>query len=503
MNTPLKSSIIGAVAVVALPCAAEAAESARKPNVVLMVADDLGIGDLSCYGAKKIRTPNIDAIAAAGVRCTDAQAPAAVCTPTRYGILTGRYFWRIKSEWQGEAIIEMDRPTVASVLRDAGYATGYFGKWHLGWGIVDPAKRREHRAELDWNAPEIRPGVLETGFDRYFGTPFSANEPPAVFVNQRTVVDLDPSDPLVVVGPKVEKAWGYGVSRGAAKAHAARPLEEIDPIVAGKAVDFLRENKDRPFFLHIAWVAPHVPVAPNKEFSGRTPIGRYGDFVEQLDACVGQVMSALRELGLERDTLVVFTSDNGAILDRVLLKVHQSNLNLLGQKTDAWQGGVRVPLVAQWPGRIPAGSVDPRLLSLTDLFATSCAAAGVPVPDGAAEDSINQLPALEDPSKAAPRSEMVYQGIFGFALRSGDWVFLPGQGSFGVTTDPKMAWAVQFHERAAPNSDYDENGKLREGAPPVQLYDLAADPNQTKNVARDHADVTDRLAARLKELTAR
>jgi len=200
----------------------------------------------------------------------------------------------------------------------------------------------------------------------------------------------------------------------------------------------------------------------------------------------------------------VFTSDNGAIgVPYVLAGGHRQNQDYLGQKTDAWEGGVRIPFIASWPGRIPAGSTCHDLLSLSDCLATFCGAAGVPLPAGAASDSINQLPVLEDPSLPPLRNEMVYQAIHGRALRSGNWVYIPKQGSLGVTTDPNMGWAMQFGEWKFVNSDFDKDGNLLSGAPEAQLYDLASDPSQARNVLNDHPDVASRLAARLRELDPR
>lgn len=489
----------------ALPAKEEGARTAADspPNIVFIVADDLGIGDLSCYGAERIKTPNIDRLASEGVRATDANASASVCTPSRYAILTGQNYWRLRKEWQGQLIVEPDQPTVAKTLRDAGYATGYFGKWHLGWGDVNPDKRRAHRAELDWNADEIKPGVLETGYDVFFGTPFSHNEPPLVFMENRRVFGLEKDDPLVIVGPDEEKYFGYGTSRGAAAAHQARPLDRIDLIVAERAVGFINENKDRPFYMHVAFVAPHVPLAPAPGFKGTSRAAAYGDFVSTLDHCVGTVLDAIKSAGLEDRTLVIFTSDNGAILHKeVHATGHRANANLLGQKTDAWQGGLNVPFIARWPGHIPPGTTTAALISLNDFYATACAAAGVSVPEGHDLDTINQLPVLENPAGPSARHEMTYLGITkpGVALRRDEWVFIPARGSLGVTTDPAMAWAMQFGELGLTNSDFEADGKPKDGAPDVQLYNLREDPGQQTNVTKEYSDKTEELKARLTEL---
>jgi arylsulfatase A-like enzyme len=482
------------------PLAALHAKDEPRPNIVFIIADDLGIGDLSCYGATRINTPNLDRLAAQGVRATDAHASASVCTPSRYAILTGRNYWRIEKNWEGEMLVEADRPTVAKTLREAGYATAYFGKWHLGWGVSELAKPRAHRSDWDWNAETLAPGVLETGYDTFFGSPFSANEPPLVFVENRTVFARDPADPLVIVDPKVEKYFGFGTSKGAKAAHEARPLDQIDSIVTSKVVRYIEEHKDKPFYLHLALVAPHVPIAPSKEFQGRSTAGRYGDFVEEMDACVGRVMAALDQAGLSENTLLIFTSDNGAILDEAVHKTgHRSNKELLGQKTDAWEGGVNVPFLAQWPGKIPAGSTCKQLISLNDFYASACAAAGVAIPPRGAPDSLNILPVLLDPKAVSVRTEMTYNAISKphVALRSGPWVYLPAQGSFGVTTNPDMAWAMQFEELGLSNSDYTADGLLKPEAPKVQLYNLENDPRQSTNLAASNPEKVKELAARL------
>ncbi len=475
-----------------------------RPNFVFIIADDLGIGDVSAYGSTMIPTPHVDQLASQGMRATDAQVPASVCTPSRYSILTGRNYWRLKREWQGDLIVDEEDPSMAKTFSAAGYATGYFGKWHLGWGRIDPGRPREHRSDWNWNATTLAPGVLETGYQTYFGTPFSANEPPMVFVKDRTVVGRDPNDPIEVLGPKQEKYFGYGKSRGAAAAHAARTLEKIDLIVTEKAIQFMEENRVRPFYLHLALVAPHVPIAPDAQFKGRTKAGAYGDFVTQMDHCVGMVTDALDRLGLADNTLVIFTSDNGAILNAQVHKTgHRSNLDLLGQKTDAWQGGHRVPFIARMPGKIPAGTVTDRLISVSDFYATACELAGIPLPASAC-DTMSQVSVLTDPEAAAVRREMTYNGITRpqVALRSGEWLFLPGQGSFGVTTDPKHSWAMQFGELGLVNSDFDEQGQIKPEAPEVQLYNLQDDPQQRSNLAEKHPEKVKELSERLQTLRA-
>jgi arylsulfatase A len=474
----------------------------KKPNVLLILADDLGVGDVGCYGSKMIQTPNVDRLAAEGVRATDAHAIASVCTPSRYSILTGRYYHRYPYNWNGESLVEPDRATIASVFRNNGYSTGYFGKVHTGWG--ERRDDRKHRQDIDWNK-ELPCGVLEMGFDTYFGTPFTHNEPPFVFVKDRHVVGLEPDDPLEIVPKEIERGpWGWGISKGAKAAHEARPVDQIDLMVTEHAINFIKANKSKPFFINLALVAPHVPVAPSEKFKGKTKLGSYGDFVVQMDWCVGQVLKTLEELNLENDTIVIFASDNGAIHHRHEYKMgHRANLDWLGQKTDAWEGGVRVPFIMRWPGKVPQGKTVDSLISLMDIPKTVWAATKVKVPEKAGPDSLDQMDVIIGKSKQPVRQELLMIGITGLALRSGDWVYIPKQGSQGVTTDPRMDWAMQMGELGLENSDYDEQGKLKLDAPKAQLYNLKEDPNQSMNVIDQYPEKAAELDKRFKEVKKR
>lgn len=478
---------------------------AAKPNIVFIIADDLGIGDVGCYGSKKIKTPNIDRLAEQGMRFTDAHAAAAVCTPSRYAMLSGRYYW---GPWNGELLMRDEWTLLPEVLREAGYATAYFGKWHLGWGERSP--ERKHRQDIDWNG-ELPRGVLEMGFDTYFGTPFSHNEPPFVFVKDRHVVGLDPADPLDVPDPKVERGpWGWGLSRGAAAAHAACPVEQIDQIVTGKAIEFIKETagnpstgsgRGKPFFMNIAFVAPHVPLTPGQEFQGKSDLGVYGDFVQQLDWCVGQILQTLEECGVADNTIIIFTSDNGAVMHREAVRLgHRSNRDWLGQKTDAWEGGVRVPFIVRWPGKAGAGTTCDRLFSLIDIPRTVWDAVGVTPAHDTALDSISQLSVWLDPDAEPVRTEKMLLGIYGYALRSGDWVYIPRQGSSGATTAFNMPGWLRLPEIGMTNSDIDETGHIKADAPDAQLYNLKTDPSQIHNVIEAYPEKAAELEARFKVL---
>lgn len=474
--------------------------AADKPSIVLIVADDLGYGDTGCYGATKIKTPNIDRLAGEGIRLTDAHAPAAVCQPSRYAILSGTYFMRAKRSGEQNLFFHDGQVTLPMLLKSAGYRTAAIGKWHLGFG---------RGTNPDYNA-ELKPGPLEVGFGEFFGTPRTHNEPPFVFVENHRVVDSDPNDPIrIVAHDEVVKRglqdWGWGISEGGTKAHAARPTERIDLILAEKAAQFITRKSGEPFFLYLAFLAPHVPIAPSPEFQGTSRAGSYGDFVQQLDACVGKVLDSLQAGGIADNTLVIFTSDNGAVLHGDALEAgHHANGPLLGQKTDAWDGGHRVPFIARWPAHIPPGSQSDRLFGLTDLMATIAAAANVPLPTGAAPDSLNELPILTDPAQApAIRSEMLMQGTGGYALRQGDWVYLPKQGSCGMTVQlpPVTPWGQPYAKMGLSNSDVDAQGKIKPSAPADQLYHLGSDPSEENNITRTEPERAKEMRARLEELT--
>jgi len=473
---------------------------ASRPNILLIIADDLGVGDVGVYGSALVKTPNIDRLASQGIVMTEAHSTASVCTPSRYAMQSGRYFsryTRAEGPWIGENMLA-GQPTLPAVLRDQGYVTALFGKWHQGWGYRDGGRR--FRADIDWNT-RLENGVLEAGFDTYFGTPFTHNEPPFVFVRDRRVVGLDPADPLVVVPAETNPGpYGWGYSTGAAAAHKARPLQEIDLQVAAEAIQFMRAHRDKPFFLELALVAPHTPQVPAGRFKGKSGAGVYGDVVAQADWIVGDIMRELDALGLSDNTLLMFTSDNGALISPQMLdRGHTSNLDWLGQKTDAWEGGLRIPFVARWPGRIPAGAEIDALFSLIDLPPTLWRAAGAAAP-AALLDGVDQLPVLTGETAGPLRTELVMEASKGQALRQDDWVYIPGVGSRGITTDPTATWALHLYDLGQTNSDYDSRGELRPDAPSAQLYNLRDDPGQSRNVILQYPEIAAAMAARLKEL---
>ena len=398
--------------------AGAAMPSGPKPNVVLILADDLGFGDLGCYGATRIKTPNIDALASQGVRCTDAHASAAVCTPSRYGLLTGRYFFRNtvkRPAWS--LMLDDNQPTLASAMKSAGYATGCIGKWHLGFTRHAP----------DYNQ-ELKPGPLEVGFDYYFGHPPHPQraplrlrrEPPGRRHRQKRPARDHPSSDKT---PK-------GRAGATASAPAPRPPTPPAPRIRSTSSSPRRPSalsnptRKNPFSSS-SLPGPSRAALPSARFRGTSKTGIYGDYIQELDWCVGEVLKTLDRHGLADNTLVLFASDNGAInYDWVFATGHRPNNPWLGQKTDAWEGGCRVPLIARWPGHIPQNSQCDKLITLLDMLPTVCAATGVKPPEGAGPDAVNQWPVLSKPATAkAARKEMVYQGIYGLVLRQGDWVY--------------------------------------------------------------------------------
>lgn len=466
--------------------------SPSHPNIVLIVADDLGYRDLGCYGATKIKTPRIDKLAAEGVRFTDAHSVCGVCSPSRYSILSGTYFWHAKRKDDYALYFHDGQVTLPSLLKSAGYHTAALGKWHNGLGRGAP--------EPDWNA-ELKPGPLELGFDSFFGTPKTHNEPPLVFVDGHHVVGLDLTDPIVI-----DKTKGpHGTMSGGAKARAARPDDQIDFIMAEKASAFIaHQTKEAPFFLYLAFAAPHVPINPAPEFRGKSEAGLYGDYIQQLDHCTGLVLDALERSGHAQNTIVMFTSDNGGMYTRDALDAgHRANGELLGQKTDAWEGGHRVPFIARWPQHVPPGKVRSKLFTQVDIMATLAEVAQVKLPPAASPDGRSELAAFTDPEHAPlKRMEAEFLGISGFALRQGDWLYIPTQGSGGLTAPetPGKPWSQPYAKMGFTNSDIDSAGQLKPDAPAAQLYDLKKDPGEHSNIVAQHPDIAAKMRKRIEEL---
>jgi arylsulfatase A-like enzyme len=468
----------------------------------LIYADDLGYGDLGCSGATRVLTPHLDRLAARGIRFTDAHSASATCTPSRYALMTGEYPWRRPGTGilPGDAalIIEPGRMTLPSLFQQAGYATGCVGKWHLGLGA----------GAIDWNGV-IRPGPLEVGFDFSFIIPATGDRVPCVYVQGHRVAGLDPGDPIRVrygapVGDEptgrdrpdllklnLKPSRGHdntivnGISRIGymAGGRSARWVDEdMADVLTRQAIRFLERNRDRPFFLYFATHNIHVPRVPHPRFAGTSRCGVRGDVIQELDACVGQVLDALDRLNLADRTLVIFTSDNGPVVDDgyadgavEALDGHRPAGVLRGGKSSLYEGGTRVPFLACWPGTIRPG-VSEALIGQVDLLATIAALLVRPLPAAAGPDSVNVLPALLGRSQTG-RDHLVEHDR-DLAIRQGPWKLIPRRPAGGPTAK-KSETAV------------------RHSGPAAELYDLADDPGETKNLAARHPEVVAKLTRRL------
>jgi arylsulfatase A len=473
------SSLAALFALAACQAERRAEVATERPNVVIILADDLGYGDLGCYNASsKVPTPHMDAIASGGMRFSDAHSPSAVCSPTRYGLLTGRYAWRTRLKqgvlWgESRLLIDPERVTLADLFSEAGYATGAFGKWHLGLGSVEP---------VDYSKP-LSPGPLDLGFDEFFGFAGSLDMRPYVYLRGEGL-EL-PASSWSEGGAPVR--WGgTGFWRDGPIAPGFVHEEVLDRFT-DEAIEFMERcagTEDRPFFLYLPLTAPHTPWLPGEEFAGKSGAGTYGDFAMHVDACVGRVDAALARLGLTESTLLFVTSDNGShwTLEDIEQFEHRANGVSRGQKADIWEGGHRVPLLARLPGRIAAGAVSDDLVCLTDFFATSARMLGRELQRGEGEDSFDFAPVLfGDVARTPARVSIVNHSFSGhFAMREGDHKLILGHGSGGFT-DPA--------ERAP-----------FPGEPPGALYDLARDPGETTNLWMDEPELVLHLQELLAEL---
>jgi arylsulfatase A len=456
------------------------ARVSRQPNIVLILADDLGYGDVHFLNPERgrIATPNIDRMAAEGMTFIDAHSGSAVCSPTRYGILTGRYAWR--SRLQQGVLMPYDRPliprerlTLPAMLRRRGYATACVGKWHLGWNWP-----REN-SKVIFDRP-IAGGPTEVGFDSYFGVDVP-NYPPYCFIeNDRTIGIPSIPKPKSIYGTDGEMLPGWR-------------LDAILPALVEKGSGFIERcsREKKPFFLYLPLTSPHTPLAVSQSWRGKSDLGLYGDWVMQTDWCVGEILSAIERSGERDNTLVMFTSDNGCApyigvdytaentrmgrVKELEAKGHYPSAGYRGYKSDIWEGGHRIPFVARWPGVVKPDSRSSQLMCLTDIFATCAEILDERIPADAAVDSVSMAPALRGSSARPLREAVTHHSINGrFAIRQGKWklAFCSGSGGWTEPTDAQAAAS---------------------GAPEVQLYDLAADPGERNNLCRQHQAEVHRL----------
>ena len=504
MNTLTK--FIYSVAVIPLGILPQQVFS-QKPNVVFIYADDIGYGDLSCNGAKTIKTPNIEKLANQGVRFTNMHSSAATCTPSRYSLLTGEYAWRKEGTGiaTGDAgsIIRPDRYTLADMFKSAGYQTGAVGKWHLGLG--------DKTGTQDWNG-HITPGPSDIGFDYSFILAATGDRVPCVYVENEHVVNLDPKDPISVsyeknfegeptgkLNPellKMHPSHGHdmsivnGISRIGFMKGGKSALwkdEEIADMITGKALSFIEKNKDEPFFLYFATQDAHVPRVPSPRFVGASGMGPRGDAIIEFDWSVGELMKTLKKLGIDKNTIIILSSDNGPVVDDgykdqavELLGNHKPAGEFRGGKYSSFEGGTRVPGILSWPGKVKPGVSD-QLLCQVDILATFAELLKVKIPSGAAPDSENYLAAwLNKGGKG--REYLVLQNLHNnLSIENGIWKFIePGKGpAYGKETNTEF-------------------GNLNQD----QLYDLSTDISEKNNVAVQNPTIVKKLRAELEQIKA-
>ncbi len=461
-----------------------AARNRRFPNIVFILADDLGYGDPACYsGQTKVPTPAMDRFASEGIRFTDAHTPSAVCTPTRYGIVTGRYCWRSSLKrgvlnGYSEPLIEASRLTVASLLKRHDYNTGCVGKWHLGlgWAMKD-AGANAKADNVDWLKP-VTHGPPSLGFDYSYIIPASLDMDPYCWLENGWVVE-----PATSQTPGSRRRWDGG--DGFWRAGPVAPsfdFYEVLPTITAQSTDFVkRQTADIPFFLYVPLTAPHTPWMPTKDFRGKSRVDWYGDFVTQVDASIGRIIEAVDRAGFKDDTLVIVTSDNGSHWPVAQIEKfdYRANGPWRGQKSDIHEAGHRVPFLCRWPGRIKPGTQSSQTICLTDLLATCAAAVGDTLPRDAGQDSYNILPAMLDPELKGPIREATvhHSGNGLFAIRVGPWKLILGLGSGGFTAPPQV--------------------KPEPGGPQGQLYDLQDDPGEQKNLWLDRPEIVQRLTTLL------
>jgi len=461
----------------------------QRPNIVYILADDLGIGDVGAFNPQgKIATPNMDRLAAEGMRFTDAHSGSAVCTPTRYGVLTGRYAWRTRLQsgvlWgYSMPLISDGRMTVASMLKQQGYNTACVGKWHLGleWTRRDSAIARTDSSKESWEnydlSKPIVSGPLQVGFDYYFGISASLDMHPHVYIrNDRATSQAT----RIIEGSKPRPFWRKGPV-----GDDFRHIEVLDTLTE-KAVEYVAsQDSEVPFFLYFPLTAPHKPIMPEARFQNQSGLNDWADFVMQVDWTIGQVMSALEAKGLSENTLFIVTSDNGATpganFGELGKKGHDPSAEFRGHKADIFEGGHRVAFIARWPAVVRGGTTCEQTICHTDLLATAAEITGIDLPDDAGEDSVSILPALRKSATSSLREATVHHSINGsFAVRQGKWklCLCPGSGGWSGPR-PKQA----------------RDRKL----PPVQLFDLSADIEEQDNVFDKHPDVVRSLTALLQQ----
>lgn len=480
-----------------LASAAAIVSGSEKPNIIYILADDMGQGDVSCYNADgKIPTPNIDRLAREGMRFTDLHTSSSVCTPTRYGILTGRYAWRTSQLKEGvlqgysQHLIEPTRETVASLLKKGGYATACIGKWHLGMDWAQIPGSHQTGKKIAWKNIDpkgsIQQGPNSVGFDYYYGIAASLNMSPHAYIeNDRLQGEVEILKTAAAVDAR-------GFTQPSTTGYAAKDYvqQEVLSTFTAKATDWITDHKEQPFFLYMPLPSPHSPIVPSARFKGKSGLNLHGDFCMESDWAVGEVLQTLDELGLTDHTLVVFTSDNGtsnrAGFEEMAAKGHHSSWIYRGMKGTTWEGGHRVPFVVRWPNGIQAGTVSDALTCTTDFLATCAELTGGKLADDAGEDSVSFLSVLQGGSLSDGNNRLVLHhsdnGIF--SIRRGKWKVMFDDFGGSGRYDPR---ADQPIEHAAS----------------LQLFDMEVDSTENVNVAAKHPEVIEMLRKELAETIRR
>ncbi len=477
--------------------------AADMPNIIFILADDIGYGDFGCYGATKVKTPNIDKLARSGLRFTDGHSAANVCTPSRYAFMTGQYAFRQPNTGIARGIegllIPEGHTTIAQVMKRAGYSTGVVGKWHLGLG----------KTPTDYNV-EIKPGPLDIGFDYAWLLPATGDRTPCVWVENRKVVNLDPADPIILdysVNRGAPDSFVNGVPRIGKQTGGKAALwkdDEMSLVIAKKGIDFIERSKEKPFFLYLATHNIHVPRVPNAQFRGKSECGTRGDTIMEFDWTVGQIVDALEKLGLREKTLIVLSSDNGGVLDTngpdkvnsgtvETNNGHAFNGVLRGTKGSLYEGGTRVPFIVSWPKRVEPGVSD-ALVCQVDLMASFAALTGQKLADKEGPDSVNVLPHLLGvKTEKNIRDFLVEQNNSGtgLALRQGEWKYIPGN-VLAMKRSPKRE-----------NNNKSGIGKKKDQHPVSgQLFNLGTDLSETNNLASVNPDRVKEMSLALERIRA-
>lgn len=497
----MMAAFIATPAVSSIVCA-QKSQASPSPNVIVIVADDLGYGDLQCYGAQRVSTPHVDRLAQSGIRFTNAHAVAATSTPSRYSLLTGQYAWRRTdtdvAAGNAGMIIRPGQFTLADLFKSKGYVTSAIGKWHLGLG--------DQTAEQDWNAP-LAQSLGDLGFDYHYIMAATSDRVPCVFIENGEVANYDPSAPIEVSYKKpflgeptgqtnpelmynLKPSHGHnmaivnGIGRIGYMKGGGKALwkdENIADSITAHAVHFIRENCNKPFFMYFATNDVHVPRFPHQRFRGKSPMGLRGDAIVQFDWSVGKITEVLDELGLRENTLIILTSDNGPVIDdgyqdqaEEKLGGHRPSGPFRGYKYSAFEGGTAVPFIVSWPAKVNAKQESQALVSQIDLMTTLANLLQARLPKGSAPDSQNGLSALLGTDKTGRPYVIEQSSAHVLSVRTAKWKYIePSNGN------PMITWGPKIETGNSPNA---------------QLFDMSKELYERENVAANHPDVTDKLA---------